>query len=85
MLGVFEKTKFTDTNGGEVGLSPKRDVKEFRVKDSTGLLPVGRIIDAEWWKVGQFVDAKSTNKGKGFAGVSGGLFCGCIRNDKDTD
>lgn len=74
MLGVFEKTKFTDANGGEVGLSPKRDVKEFRVKDSTGLLPVGRIIDAEWWKVGQFVDAKSTNKGKGFAGVSDSLF-----------
>lgn len=70
MLGVFAKTKYEDANGGEVGLPPKRDIREFRVRTEEGLLPVGRTIDAEWFQVGQFVDAKSNNKGKGFAGVS---------------
>lgn len=70
MLGVFAKTKIVDVNGGEAGLPPKRHVREFRVLDENGLLPVGRTIDAEWFQVGQFVDAQSNNKGKGFAGVS---------------
>ena len=68
MLGVFSKTMYTDAQGGEVGLPPKRDVSEFRVRDASALVPVGRTIEADWFKVGQFVDAKSENKGKGFAG-----------------
>ena len=51
------------------GVSPKRHVYEFRVKDENGLLPVGELISADWFKEGQYVDARSTTKGKGFAGV----------------
>lgn len=51
------------------GLSPKRHVFEFPVKDKSGLLPVGQMIDAAWFQEGQYVDARSNTKGKGFAGV----------------
>ncbi|KAJ5715003.1 Translation elongation/initiation factor/Ribosomal beta-barrel [Penicillium malachiteum] len=51
------------------GLSPKRDIFEFRVKDESGLLPVGESIPASWFQLGQYVDARSNTKGKGFAGV----------------
>lgn len=51
------------------GLSPKRHLFEFRVKDEAGLLPVGESIYANWFQEGQFVDARSNTKGKGFAGV----------------
>ncbi|KAJ5081431.1 Translation elongation/initiation factor/Ribosomal beta-barrel [Penicillium alfredii] len=51
------------------GLSPKRHVCEFRVKNESGLVPVGQTIDASWFQEGQFVDARSNSKGKGFAGV----------------
>ncbi|KAJ5238662.1 Translation elongation/initiation factor/Ribosomal beta-barrel [Penicillium chermesinum] len=51
------------------GLSPKRHIFEFRVKDESGLLPVGASIQANWFQEGQFVDARSNSKGKGFAGV----------------
>ncbi|KAJ5813907.1 54S ribosomal protein L9 [Penicillium pulvis] len=51
------------------GLSPKRHVFEFRVKDEAGLLPVGQSVSASWFQEGQFVDARSNTKGKGFAGV----------------
>lgn len=51
------------------GLSPKRHVFEFRVKDESGLLPVGESIQANWFQEGQYVDARSNTKGKGFAGV----------------
>lgn len=51
------------------GVSPKRWVQEFRVKDGSGLLGVGEEITADWFQVGQFVDARSDTKGKGFAGV----------------
>lgn len=51
------------------GLSPKRHVFEFRVKDESGLLPVGQSIHADWFQEGQYVDARSNTKGKGFAGV----------------
>ncbi|KAK1146734.1 hypothetical protein N8T08_002807 [Aspergillus melleus] len=51
------------------GVSPKRHVCEFRVKDATGLLPVGQMIHADWFEPGQYVDARSNSKGKGFAGV----------------
>ncbi|KAL3456813.1 mitochondrial 54S ribosomal protein YmL9 [Aspergillus heterothallicus] len=51
------------------GVSPKRHVYEFRVKDENGLLPVGKMVNADWFQEGQFVDARSNTKGKGFAGV----------------
>lgn len=51
------------------GVSPKRHVCEFRVKDASGLLPVGQMINADWFQQGQYVDARSNSKGKGFAGV----------------
>lgn len=51
------------------GISPKRHIFEFRVKDESGLLPVGQSINATWFQEGQFVDARSNTKGKGFAGV----------------
>ncbi|KAI9893200.1 MAG: 54S ribosomal protein L9, mitochondrial [Vezdaea aestivalis] len=51
------------------GVSPKRHMAEFRVKDRAGLLEVGEQIEPSWFKVGQFVDARADCKGKGFAGV----------------
>ncbi|OJJ03819.1 hypothetical protein ASPVEDRAFT_43328 [Aspergillus versicolor CBS 583.65] len=51
------------------GVSPKRYVYEFRVKDESGLIPVGQSVNADWFQEGQYVDARSNSKGKGFAGV----------------
>ncbi|KAL4963190.1 mitochondrial 54S ribosomal protein uL3m [Aspergillus stella-maris] len=51
------------------GVSAKRHVFEFRVKDADGLLPVGQLVNADWFQVGQYVDARSNSKGKGFAGA----------------
>ncbi len=51
------------------GVSPKRHLHEFRVRDRKGLLPVGEAIRADWFLQGQFVDTRSNCKGKGFAGV----------------
>lgn len=56
------------------GVSPKRWVKEFRVRDEKGLLAVGEVVGAEWFKEGQFIDARADSRGMGFAGVSGGPF-----------
>jgi large subunit ribosomal protein L3 len=52
------------------GISPKRHLAEFRVRDEKGLLDVGKTIGATWFQVGQYVDTRSNCKGKGFAGVS---------------
>lgn len=57
------------------GVSPKRWVREFRVRDEKGLLAVGEVVGAEWFKEGQFIDARADSRGMGFAGVSGGPFC----------
>jgi large subunit ribosomal protein L3 len=51
------------------GVSPKRHLHEFRVKDHTGLLGVGEEIKADWFLEGQFIDTRSNCKGKGFQGV----------------
>ncbi|KAL1965154.1 hypothetical protein VTN77DRAFT_6067 [Rasamsonia byssochlamydoides] len=51
------------------GVSPKRHVHEFRVRDASGLPAIGQIIGADWFQEGQYVDARSKTKGKGFAGV----------------
>jgi len=50
------------------GVSPKRHVAEFRVKDERGLLGVGSMIGPEWFLEGQFVDARANCRGMGFAG-----------------
>ena len=52
----------------EHGVSPKRHVAEFRVKDESGLLPDGYVFSASWFKEGQFVDARANCRGMGFAG-----------------
>ena len=49
-------------------VSPKKFVTEFRVKNASGLLKVGETIGPEWFMEGQFVDARSDCKGKGWAG-----------------
>ena len=52
------------------GVSPKRDLIEFQVLDQVALnrSPVGSLIPASWFQVGQFVDCRANSKGKGFAG-----------------
>lgn len=50
-------------------VNPKSKVTEFRIKDETYLPKVGTPILPSFFKPGQYVDLKSTSKGKGFAGV----------------
>lgn len=50
------------------GVSPKRHLVEFRVKDEGGLLGIGEMIGAGWFQEGQFVDARANCRGMGFAG-----------------
>jgi large subunit ribosomal protein L3 len=50
------------------GVSPKRHMAEFRVKDEQGLLPLGVSIGPEWFVEGQFVDARANCRGMGFEG-----------------
>ncbi len=52
------------------GVSPKRHLSEFRVRGEEGLLGVGEILGATWFREGQFVDARANCRGMGFAGVS---------------
>ncbi|MCJ1340219.1 54S ribosomal protein L9, mitochondrial [Bachmanniomyces sp. S44760] len=52
----------------EHGVSPKRHLFEFRVRDADGLHPVGAMITPSWFQEGQFVDARANCHGKGFAG-----------------
>ncbi|KAL1304581.1 hypothetical protein AAFC00_003553 [Neodothiora populina] len=50
------------------GVALKRHVQEFRVKDASGLLEVGSVINADWFKEGQYVDARANSRGMGFTG-----------------
>ncbi|KAK9467887.1 translation protein [Lipomyces arxii] len=59
MLGHFWKA----------GVPPKKVVREFRVKDGNGLMPVATEITVEHFVEGQYVDVWGTGKGKGFSGV----------------
>ena len=52
----------------EGGVSPKRHLVEFKVKDEKGLLGIGEMIGAGWFQEGQFVDARANSRGMGFAG-----------------
>jgi len=59
MLGHFARAQ----------VNPKSCVKEFQVKDETGLLPVGTQLKADHFQPGTLLDVKGISKGKGFAGV----------------
>ncbi|KAK0723153.1 translation protein [Lasiosphaeria miniovina] len=58
MLGFFEAR----------GMAPKRDMAEFKVRDQTGLLPVGVQLLPDWFHIGQWVDVRANSRGMGFAG-----------------
>jgi large subunit ribosomal protein L3 len=49
-------------------VEPKRTLVEFRVADDA-LLPVGAVLSADHFSVGQMVDVSGTTLGKGFAGA----------------
>ena len=51
-----------------INISPKKVVKEFKV-DSENILEIGTKLNADHFKVEQFIDATSFSIGKGFAGV----------------
>lgn len=53
----------------ENGVSPKKHLVEFKVRDKKGLLGIGEIIGASWFQEGQYIDAKANCRGMGFAGV----------------
>lgn len=51
------------------GVSPKRWVSEFKVKDRAGLgVNIGEELKAGWFNIGQFVDVRGVSRGMGFAG-----------------
>jgi large subunit ribosomal protein L3 len=50
------------------GVPIKEHVAEFRVKNEEGLAEVGSIITADLFQPGQFIDARATTRGMGFAG-----------------
>lgn len=50
-------------------IPPKAKIAEFRVRDESGLLPVGTPITVDFFKEGQYVDARGIGKGKGYSGV----------------
>ncbi|MCJ1482807.1 54S ribosomal protein L9, mitochondrial [Schaereria dolodes] len=52
----------------EHGVSPKRHLVEFKVRDERGLLGIGKMIGPTWFREGQFVDARANCRGMGFAG-----------------
>ena len=52
----------------ESGVSPKRHLVEFKVRDEKGLLSIGEMVGAGWFQEGQFVDARANSRGMGFAG-----------------
>ena len=51
-----------------IKIKPKKVLKEFRV-DNDNILDVGTKLNADHFKVDQFIDASSYSIGKGFAGV----------------
>lgn len=73
LLGQVDKLKNVDENRlklfEQAGVAPKQHISEFRVRDQSGLIPVGTELKADYFAVGQLVDVQTTSKGKGFAGV----------------
>jgi len=58
LLGYFEAK----------GIQPKRELAEFKVRDESGLLPVGVQLLPDWFHIGQWVDVRANSRGMGFAG-----------------
>lgn len=52
----------------DLGLSPKKIIKEFRVDESNSL-DIGSKLNVAHFKTNQYVDVTSISIGKGFAGV----------------
>ncbi|KAF2625556.1 mitochondrial 54S ribosomal protein YmL9 [Macroventuria anomochaeta] len=53
----------------QAGVSPKRHLAEFKVKDGSGLgVSVGESVGANWFALGQWVDVRGISRGMGFAG-----------------
>lgn len=50
------------------GMAPKEELHEFKVRDESGLLPVGVQLQPDWFKLGQYVDVRGRSRGMGFAG-----------------
>ena len=50
------------------GVSPKRALYEFKVRDEKGLLEVGTPVGAGWFREGDYIDAKANCRGMGFEG-----------------
>ena len=57
-LGHFKKNN----------IAPQKDVREFRVKDTSGI-EIGQKFEADHFEEGAFVNVRSRSKGKGFAGT----------------
>ncbi len=51
-----------------INITPKKILKEFKV-DGQNILEIGSKLNADHFKVDQFVDASCISIGKGFAGV----------------
>ena len=49
-------------------LPPQKNIKEFRVKD-TSEITVGQKLDAAHFEEGSYINVRSRSKGKGFAGT----------------
>lgn len=67
--GVKNTTRPELGHYAKQGVAPKSHQVEFRTATEDGLPPVGALIKADWFNVGQFIDARAKCKGKGFAGV----------------
>ncbi|KAK0385856.1 hypothetical protein NLU13_7033 [Sarocladium strictum] len=50
------------------GIAPKQELAEFKVRDESGLLPVGVQLQPDWFQLGQYVDVRGRSRGMGFAG-----------------
>ena len=68
-LGQLAAATYKSEDGAIIGLSPKKHIREFRVKDRNGLAPVGSHLAPTWFRQGQYVDTRSNSKGHGFTGV----------------
>ncbi|CAB90144.1 54S ribosomal protein L9, mitochondrial [Schizosaccharomyces pombe] len=62
-------TKAEQGNFFSHNIYPKMHVREFRVRDASGLVSPGTIFTTDYFKPKQYVDVKGITKGKGFAGV----------------
>ena len=51
-----------------INITPKKILKEFKV-DNDNILEIGTKLNADHFKINQFIDVSSNSIGKGFAGV----------------